>query len=94
MDADREPLAAWVERRGRRRESDRPITCRRRAELLDPAARGRAAHHAPDASRVLFEFDEESGEWLRSEAQTTPPPSSTGGDTTTPPEPPASCAPL
>ncbi|MFD6973460.1 DUF6087 family protein [Streptomyces sp. NPDC059949] len=70
MDADREPLAAWAERRDRRRESDRQITGRRRAEPLDPAARGRAAHlaphapNAPNAPRVLFELDEASGEWL------------------------------
>ncbi|MFD5411584.1 DUF6087 family protein [Streptomyces nojiriensis] len=64
MDTDREPLAAWSERRDRRRESDRQITGRRRAEPLDPAARGRAAHLAPDAPRVFFELDEESGEWL------------------------------
>ncbi|WP_327267207.1 DUF6087 family protein (plasmid) [Streptomyces sp. NBC_01232] len=64
MDADREPLAAWADRRDRRRESDRQITGRRRVEPLDPAARGRAAHLAPDVPRVLLELDEASGEWV------------------------------
>ncbi|MFC9825256.1 DUF6087 family protein [Streptomyces erythrochromogenes] len=64
MDADKEPLAAWAERRDRRRESDRQITGRRRAEPLDPAAPGRAAHLVPDAPRVLLELDDASGQWM------------------------------
>lgn len=64
MDAEGEPLAAWAERRDRRRESDRQITGRRRVQPLDPAARGRAAHLAPDAPRILLELDDESGAWM------------------------------
>lgn len=63
MGTDGEPLAAWAERRDRRRESDRQITGRRRVEPLDPAARGRAAHLAPDAPRILLELDVASGAW-------------------------------
>ncbi|MFI8504950.1 DUF6087 family protein [Streptomyces sp. NPDC085524] len=64
MDADKEPLAEWAERRDRRRESDRQITGRRRAEPMDPAAGGRAAHLAPNTPRLLFELDEDSGVWM------------------------------
>ncbi|MFK0016301.1 DUF6087 family protein [Streptomyces sp. NPDC091027] len=64
MDADEEPLAMWAERRDRRRASDRQITGRRRAEPLDPVSQGRAAHLAPHAPRLLFELDEDSGEWM------------------------------
>lgn len=64
VDADKEPLAAWADRRDRRRESDRQITGRRRAEPLDPDARGRAAHLAPEGPRVLLELDGTSGEWV------------------------------
>ncbi|MEV6957472.1 DUF6087 family protein [Streptomyces sp. NPDC051183] len=59
-----EPLKQWAARRDQRRASDRQITGRRRAEPLDAAARGRAAHLAPDAPRVLLELDVESGEWV------------------------------
>ncbi|MFJ3206284.1 DUF6087 family protein [Streptomyces sp. NPDC086989] len=45
-------------------ESDRQITGRRRVQPLDPAARGRAAHLAPDAPRILLELDDESGAWM------------------------------
>ncbi|MEV7420389.1 DUF6087 family protein [Streptomyces sp. NPDC089919] len=61
---DPEPLAEWAARRDRQRASDQQITGRRRAEPLDPAARGRAAHLAPDAPRVLLEQEEETGWWL------------------------------
>lgn len=64
MDTDGESLGRWAERRDRRRESDRQITGRRRVEPLDPAARGRAAHLAPHAPRLLLELDEASGEWV------------------------------
>ncbi|MFF1415823.1 DUF6087 family protein [Streptomyces sp. NPDC058289] len=64
MGEHQEPLEQWADRRDRRRESDRQITGRRRAEPLDPAARGRAAHLTPDAPRVLLELDVESGEWV------------------------------
>ncbi|MFD3329619.1 DUF6087 family protein [Streptomyces sp. NPDC058701] len=64
MDEHEEPLDQWAARRDRRRESDWQITGRRRAEPLDPAARGRAAHLAPDAPRMLFELDDQTGEWV------------------------------
>ncbi|MFD9523632.1 DUF6087 family protein [Streptomyces sp. NPDC059979] len=90
VDADREPLAAWAERRDRRRESDRQITGRRRAEPLDPAARGRAAHLAPNAPASSSSSTRRPASGWLSESPTTPPrppPSSMGGDTTAPPEP-------
>ncbi|MFF3215594.1 DUF6087 family protein [Streptomyces sp. NPDC002886] len=64
MSEREEPLEQWAARRDQRRASDRQITGRRRAEPLDPDARGRAAHLAPDAPRVLLELDVESGEWV------------------------------
>ncbi|MFD3939815.1 DUF6087 family protein [Streptomyces sp. NPDC058611] len=98
MDADREPLAAWAERRDRRRESDRQITGRRRAEPLDPAARGRAAHLTPDAPPASSSSSTRSpASGCPSESPTTrprPPPSSTAGDTPALPDYPAPCAPL
>ncbi|MGW1766724.1 DUF6087 family protein [Streptomyces sp. NPDC002073] len=59
-----ESLEEWARKRDRRRASDRQITGRRRAEPLDPAARGRAAHLSPDAPRLLLELDEATGQWI------------------------------
>lgn len=64
MSEREEPLEQWAARRDQRRASDRQITGHRRAEPLDTTARGRAAHLAPDAPRVLLELNAESGEWV------------------------------
>ncbi|MFD6891727.1 DUF6087 family protein [Streptomyces sp. NPDC059957] len=73
MGEHEEPLDQWADRRDRRRESDRQITGRRRAEPLDPTARGRAAHLAPDAPRMLLERTTRPASGCRSESPTTPP---------------------
>ncbi|WP_407841368.1 DUF6087 family protein [Streptomyces sp. DSM 116496] len=69
-----EPLEQWADLRDQRRASDRQITGRRRAEPLDPAARGRAAHLAPDAPPASFWSSTSSrGNGCPSESPTTPP---------------------
>lgn len=50
-----EPLEEWAARRERRRTADREITGTRRVVPL--AAGARAAHIAPDAPRLLLEWD-------------------------------------
>ncbi len=54
-DAADEPLEEWAARRERRRAAEREITGTRRVIPLAEGARG--AHIAPDAARLLLEWD-------------------------------------
>lgn len=54
-DPEDEPLAEWAARRERRRAEQREITGTRRVMLLTDGAR--ASHVAPDAPRLLLEWD-------------------------------------